>query len=167
MVFPVFTYEPLRGRYAIGTTVYELKHAPQNRDLVVQAWYPAAAGARAIRAGITTHPAILEQAYASFTGLPKPLFDSLRLVRTHAVVNAAVASEAQRFPVVLFSHGPLGANRSQSIFQMEALASAGFVAIAIDHTAYASTTIFPMVTRCCLARTRRGPCSLTSDQRRC
>jgi pimeloyl-ACP methyl ester carboxylesterase len=44
---------------------------------------------------------------------------------------------------VLFSHGPLGANRSQSIFQMEALASAGFIAIAIDHTGYASTTIFP------------------------
>ena len=47
------------------------------------------------------------------------------------------------FPVVLFSHGPLSANRSQSVFQMEALASRGFVVVAIDHTGYASTTIFP------------------------
>ena len=37
----------------------------------------------------------------------------------------------------------MGANRSQSVFQLEALASAGFVTIAIGHAGYASTTIFP------------------------
>jgi len=141
--FPVFRYERPTGRYAIGTAVYELKHGPGGRDLVIQAWYPAAAGVRGATAGITTHPLILERAYASFTGLPRPLFDSLRLVKTHAVINAPLASDTQQFPVVLFSHGPLGANRSQSIFQMEALATAGFVVVAIDHTGYASTTIFP------------------------
>ena len=108
----------------------------------MQAWYPIAPRATGATTGITTHPALLETAYASFTGLPRPLFDNLRLIRTHAVLEAPVA-RGRRFPVVLFSHGPLGANRSQSIFQLEALASAGFVAIAIDHTGYASTTIFP------------------------
>jgi predicted dienelactone hydrolase len=44
---------------------------------------------------------------------------------------------------VLFSHGPIGANRVQSVFLMEALASHGFIAIAIDHTGYASATVFP------------------------
>jgi len=141
--FPVFRYEHPTGRYAIGTAVYELKHGPGGRDLVIQTWYPAAAGVKGATAGITTHPLILERAYASFTELPRPLFDSLRLVKTHAIIDAPLASETQRFPVVLFSHGPLGANRSQSIFQMEALASSGFVVVAIDHTGYASTTIFP------------------------
>jgi predicted dienelactone hydrolase len=142
-MFPVFAYEQPRGRYAIGTAVYELKDGPRHRDVVVQAWYPAASGITGTTAGITTHPALLEAAYASFTGLPKPLFDALRLIKTHAVIKAPIAPDTPRFPVVLFSHGPLGANRSQSIFQMEALASAGFVTIAIDHTGYASTTIFP------------------------
>lgn len=141
-MFPVFEYQPLKGPYRIGTAVYQLAHAPGNRELVIQAWYPATAGARGPLARITTHPELLEAAYASFTGLPKPLFDHLRLVRTHAVINAPLIDGA-RLPVLLFSHGPLGANRSQSIFQMEALASAGFVVIAIDHTGYASTTIFP------------------------
>jgi predicted dienelactone hydrolase len=71
------------------------------------------------------------------------LFDHLRLIRTHAIANAPLTSGRNRFPVVLFSHGPGSANRSQSVFQMEALASHGFIAVAIDHTGYASTTIFP------------------------
>ena len=54
-----------------------------------------------------------------------------------------MARDRRQFPIVLFSHGPLSANRSQSIFQMEALASQGFIVFAIDHTGYASTTIFP------------------------
>ena len=141
-MFPVFEYQSLKGPHRLGTAVYQLPHAPGNRDLVIQAWYPAAASARGPLARITTHPELLEDAYASFTGLPRPLFDHLRLVRTHAVINAPLTDGA-RLPVLLFSHGPLAANRSQSIFQMEALASAGFVVIAIDHTGYASTTIFP------------------------
>lgn len=40
---------------------------------------------KGIAASITTHPALLETAYASFTGLPRPLFDNLRLIRTHAL----------------------------------------------------------------------------------
>ena len=54
-----------------------------------------------------------------------------------------MARDRRQFPIVLFSHGPPSANRSQSIFQMEGLASQGFVVFAIDHTGYASTTIFP------------------------
>ncbi len=142
-VFPVFHYDTLSGPYSIGTTVYELAGAPRGRSLVVQLWYPTPPDASGAIAGITTHPAPLEAAYGAFTGLPRSLFDRLRLVRTHARAGAPLASDRRSLPVVLFSHGPLGANRSQSIFQMEALASAGFVAIAIDHTGYASAAIFP------------------------
>ncbi len=143
MLFPVFSYEKPSGPYAVGTAEYELKDDVRNRGLVIQAWYPIAPGAKGAPTGITSRPDLLEAAYASFTGLPKPLFDNLRLVKTHAIQNAPMARNRDRFPVVLFSHGPLSANRSQSVFQMEALASRGFIVVAIDHTGYASTTIFP------------------------
>ena len=142
-LFPVFSYAAPSGPYGIGTTTYELKGAPQQRDLVVQAWYPTAQGLSGTPVGITSRPDLLQTAYASFTGLPRPLFDNLRLIRTHALADAPMARDRRQFPVVLFSHGPLSANRSQSIFQMEALASRGFIVFAIDHTGYASTTIFP------------------------
>lgn len=142
-LFPVFTYQVPTGPYGIGTAEYELKNNARHRDLVIQAWYPIARGAKGTPTGITSRPELLAAAYASFTGLPKPLFDNLRLVKTHAIPNAPVTRDRARFPVVLFSHGPLSANRSQSVFQMESLASRGFIVIAIDHTGYASTTIFP------------------------
>lgn len=141
--FPVFEYPNPGGSHGIGTAEYELKNAPRGRDLVIQAWYPVAGESRGNRAGITSRPELLEAAYASFTGLPEQLFQNIRFVKTHAIQNAALASDQPRFPVVLFSHGPLSANRSQSVFQMEALASRGFIVVAIDHTGYASTTIFP------------------------
>jgi hypothetical protein len=141
--FPVFDYEAPTGAYGIGTKTYAFDGGPGDRAIVVQAWYPVARGTPGRRVGITPHPEILQTAYASFTGLPSPLFDHLRLVRTHAIEGAALPGDGSSFPVVLFSHGPLSGNRSQSLFQMEALASHGFVAVAIDHTGYASTTIFP------------------------
>jgi predicted dienelactone hydrolase len=143
LFFPVFIYQVPSGPYGIGTAEYELKNAGGNRDLVIQAWYPIARDAKGAPAGITSRPELLAAAYASFTGLPRALFDNLRLVKTHAIPNKPVVRDRARFPVVLFSHGPLSANRSQSVFQMEALASRGFIVIAIDHTGYASTTIFP------------------------
>jgi len=114
LLFPVFTYEQPGGPYAIGTTEYELNDVSRQRDLVVQAWYPIDAGASGAPIGITSRPELLAAAYSSVTGLPTVFFDNLRLVRTHATHDAPVA-RGQRFPVVLFSHGPGSANRSQSI----------------------------------------------------
>jgi predicted dienelactone hydrolase len=145
-LFPVYNYAQPTGPYGIGTATYELKGAPLDRSLVVQAWYPTAPGLTGTPSSITSRTDLLQTAYASFTGLPRPLFDNMRLVRTHAMVGAPMApvtATRRKFPVVLFSHGPLSANRSQSIFQMEALASHGIIVFAIDHTGYASTTIFP------------------------
>jgi predicted dienelactone hydrolase len=143
--FPVFAYDEPTGPYSIGTAIYVLEHGPANRDLVAQAWYPVdrTTAHRNAPTGITSHPSKLAEAYGSFTGLPTALFDHLRLVKTHAVLDASIAGDRSTFPVVLFSHGPLAANRSQSVFQMEALASAGYIVVAIDHTGYASATIFP------------------------
>lgn len=120
-LFPVYSYAMPTGPYGIGTATYELKGAPLDRSLVVQAWYPAVPGLKGTPSQITSRTDLLQTAYASFTGLPRPLFDNMRLVLTHAMVGAPMApatADRRQFPVVLFSHGPLSANRSQSIFQM-------------------------------------------------
>jgi hypothetical protein len=132
LLFPVFSYAAPSGPYGIGTATYELPGGPQQRALVVQAWYPTGRGVSGTPVGITSRPDLFQTAYASFTGLPRPLFDNLRLVRTHALADVPMARDRRQFPIVLFSHGPLSANRSQSIFQMEALASRGFVGDAED-----------------------------------
>jgi hypothetical protein len=142
-VFPVFRFDEPGGKYGIGTAVYEVKDTARKRDLAFQVWYPTAPGAPGERASITTRPEAMKDAYAKVSGLPAALFDHLRLIRTHAVLRAHLAGEGKHFPVVLFSHGPIAANRSQSIFQMEALASHGFVVVAIDHTGASSVSIFP------------------------
>jgi predicted dienelactone hydrolase len=142
-LFPVYEYEKPSGPYGIGTADYEVPGATGGRTLVVQAWYPIAPGTIGDRAALTSRVDLLEGAYASFSGIPRVMFDNLRLIRTHAIRRAPLASHRQRLPVLLFSHGPLAANRTQSVFLMEALASSGFVVVAIDHTGYASTTIFP------------------------
>jgi predicted dienelactone hydrolase len=143
VLFPVWSYDQPSGTYGVGTAEYIASGASNERELVIQTWYPITAGAKGTTVGITSRPALLAAAYGSFTGLPAALFDNMRLVRTHALAGAPIAANRQRYPIVLFSHGPLSANRSQSIFMMEALASHGFLAVAIDHTGYASTTIFP------------------------
>jgi predicted dienelactone hydrolase len=43
----------------------------------------------------------------------------------------------------LFSPGFGAANRSQSLFQMQALASRGFIVVAIDHTRLTAPTVYP------------------------
>jgi predicted dienelactone hydrolase len=141
-LFPVFTYEHPAGPFGVGTADYELNDPVHHRDLVVQLWYPAERNRRGTPSGITARPELLATAYSAVTGLPTAMFDNLRLVRTHAHRGVPLA-DGGRFPIVVFSHGPGSANRSQSVFQMEALASRGFVVAAIDHTGYASTTIFP------------------------
>ena len=142
-VFPVFSYDPPAGKFGVGTTVYEVHDSARTRDLAIQVWYPTVLGARGPIAAITTRPELLKDAYGRASGLPGALFDNLRLIRTHAVMNAPLPSGKDRYPVVLFSHGPIAANRSQSIFQMEALASHGFVVVAIDHVGASSVTVFP------------------------
>jgi predicted dienelactone hydrolase len=149
-VFPVFAFEQPTGPYVIGTAVYTFPNGPawpehpdERRDLAVQVWYPADPQSSGSRAPMTTRPDALAAAYASLTGMPAAMFDHLRLIHTHAIANAPVSNRQAAFPVVLFSPGFGVANRSQSIFQMEALASHGFIVAAIDHTGLSGPTIFP------------------------
>jgi hypothetical protein len=77
---------------------------------------------------------------ARYLGLPSFFLDHAALVRTHSVPAAPAAGGAP-FPVVVYSHGWNGF-RTVNLNQSEALASHGYVAVAVDHTYGAMVTVF-------------------------
>ncbi|GIH96782.1 dienelactone hydrolase family protein [Planobispora siamensis] len=145
--FPVPVFPEPSGRFAVGTHVAQWTdpRRPESftadphdrRTVVVQLWYPAqkspAGARRAQYLARTEHEArTVSDALARQVGLPGFLVDGIPRARTHAVVDAPVAGEGERFPVVLFSPGSSGV-RTQNTAWAEELASHGYVVAALDH----------------------------------
>jgi dienelactone hydrolase len=65
---------------------------------------------------------------------------SLSLVKTRSFVSAPIATSRPTYPVLLFS-GPV--NRFQNTFEVEEMASNGFIVIGIDHPYDSDLVIFP------------------------
>ncbi|MEH7649105.1 alpha/beta hydrolase family protein, partial [Bacillus toyonensis] len=66
----------------------------------------------------------------------------LGLTKTHSYQDAKPLQDKEKFPLLLFGHG-MGLYGQQNTFQLEELASQGYVVIALNFTGYAATTIFP------------------------
>jgi predicted dienelactone hydrolase len=109
------------GPYAVGVTRVELRDEARGRTLLTEIWYPADESAR----GAAPSPA--------GEYLPPDLAflaDGATLDLT-AVREAPIAPDGP-FPLIAFSHGS-GGIRFQNTFQVEHLASHGYVVIAPDH----------------------------------
>ncbi len=139
------------GPYAVGTTILHLvdENRPdalgdptQPRELMAQIWYPAAADAGGELAPYLDHLDAAAPVLAERLGLPAFFLGHIRLTHTHAYVDAPIAAGEAPYPVLLFSHGWQGM-RAQNTFQMEELASRGYVVIAPDHTHAAVFTVLP------------------------
>ncbi len=140
------------GPYAVGTRTFHLvdtsrtelfsqsKTAP--RELMVQLWYPAQKPAKDKPAPFVADFEIGGPAIARRLGFPPFTVRHIDLVRTHSHEEALLLPGAKRFPTVIFSHGYMGI-RSQNTWQMEALASQGYVVVAPNHTYGAIITVFP------------------------
>jgi predicted dienelactone hydrolase len=137
--FPVFMLPEPRGPYAIGTFVAhmvdrgrherhsDLPNAP--REFMIQVWYPA-------------KPEKGKRAWYRDPRMNTWRSDHLRLVQTHAFWNLPVAEQPQTFPVLLFSPSS-GGNRDQNTFEVEELASQGYVVVGLDHPYSSSRVVFP------------------------
>ncbi len=140
IVYPVFRLPVPDGPYRIGTASYHLidqnraePFSPKpgaRREVMMQVWYPADPGA----AG----KAELYRSRAETT------WESsyLTLVRTHALAGVAVAKAQPRYPVVIFDPSWHGVS-NQSLFQVEELASHGFIVAGVDHPYSSGVTVFP------------------------
>lgn len=126
------------GPYPVGSQVFRWidpdRDEPatddphDHRNVVVQAWYPAEPG-EGERVCYIDGLGRLPSWVSLIPGLVMQRYDR---IDTHARVDAPVATQRARWPVVLFSPG-YGASRAFYSGLLADLASRGFVVLALDH----------------------------------
>jgi hypothetical protein len=151
ILLPIPTPLPPTGPFDVGTTSFEWVdesrtelYAPEpggQRRLMVQVWYPIEPGSSTKRAPYLENVALASGAIAENFDLPPFLLGHLPLARSNAYLDALPAGGSQ-YPVLFFSHGWTGM-RVQNTYQMEELASHGYVVFSPDHTYGSVVTIFP------------------------
>lgn len=139
-VLPIAALPEPTGPYSVGIIDRELVDEERGRRLMASIWYPA--DETGTFAPLTQHPDAVAKALGNLTGLPGLPFQQLQYFTTHATANVAIASEAEPFPVLVFSHGMVGL-RLQNSPMLQELASWGYIVVAIDHTDAAAVTVFP------------------------
>jgi hypothetical protein len=131
------------GSYPVGRMACHWRDASRNeestalsqggrRELVGWIWYPAAQGSDAQPA--TYLPAGWE-ALGQFWGFQPD--DA----RGHAYLDAPIAADHDRYPVLLFS--PAGFPPLSLAAILEEVASHGYVVVGINHTSESTITVFP------------------------
>jgi predicted dienelactone hydrolase len=152
MVVPVFRFPPPTGPYAIGTLTYHWVDTTRSeaftadpharRELMMQIWYPAQAQASGPRTAYLPDAGALMSAFARIQDRPAFIFGHLKYVMTHAMASAPAASDLPAFPVLLFLEGASGF-RQMNTYQVEQLASRGYIVVTIDQPGAAAAVIFP------------------------
>lgn len=151
-LLPVFSFDKPTGSYPVGTTVFhwvdEQRREPYSenpedrRELMVQIWYPAVEDSGIKQGTYIKNAAKMSEAISSMINFPGFALSHLGLVKTHALPEAALSGSESRYPVLVFSHGMLGF-RNHNTFQVEELASHGYIVVGIDHVYDAAATVFP------------------------
>jgi pimeloyl-ACP methyl ester carboxylesterase len=141
-----------KGPYAVGTRTYHLvdcarteqfsKDKSELRELMVQVWYPAEKPDKGHFAPFVADFDIGGPAISRRFNFPPFTMRHIDLVRTHSYQDAPLLEAVEALPVLTFSHGYLGL-QSQNTWQMEELASQGYVVVAPNHTYGAVITVFP------------------------
>ncbi len=175
-LFPVFSLPEPTGQYAVGITDIHLvdKHRQELnseqegdfRELMVTAWYPVDVDVQgesstywpASDAGVMSQYLLQGVTGKTFSFL----FSHLANVKTHALINAPIATNNSdlagppladglsmagalannSFPVLIYSHG-YGSFSRQNTVLMEELASHGYIVFAINNTYWSMATVFP------------------------
>jgi len=152
VIFPIPDPYPITGPYQVGTTEIHLIDPNRNeiygedanapREFMAQIWYPAEPGQSDQQ--VQWMPAIKYAAPAIADKLDLPAFTlgHLKYVLANAFLEAKPIQNGSTFPVLIFSHGWEGF-KEQNIYQVEELASHGYVVIGISHTYGAVITVFP------------------------
>ncbi|MCE5172719.1 hypothetical protein LQV63_25960 [Paenibacillus profundus] len=109
---------------------------------MVQIWYPASSTAKGKTAPYIADAAPYAEGFNKVMKLPKKIYTGLDLVKTHAIENAKLADTDSKYPVLVFSHGFTG-YKNQNTFQVEQLASHGYIVVGIDHTYSSVASVFP------------------------
>ena len=151
ILLPVFTFEQPTGPYKVGTVTYDWKDEQREetftsdpgdkRELMVQIWYPADSQAKGRTAPYISNADVFAEGFSTILNLPKALFTTFGYVKTHAIESAELSQKESTYPVLLFSHGFSG-HKNQNTFQVEQLASHGYIVVGIDHTYSSTASVF-------------------------
>ncbi len=150
-VFSTVRFDKPTGDYAVGTFDTEMTDSSRTenalpgqhryRRLLVQFWYPATNAGGFGKAKYHPYPGVFEGDLLKLLDIPKFMLSRLSRSTGNALVNAPVSTLATPYPVIIFSHGMNG-SRFQNTYQMEELASHGYIVASIEHTFTASGTVF-------------------------
>jgi hypothetical protein len=141
------------GTFAVGTQTFYWQDADRTeifgtsagegpRRLMVQVWYPAVKGETLKTVPYVDDPSAFSRGAAKMYHAPGWIANYVGLIQTHSARDAALEQSNQPFPVLIFSHGWNG-YRTQNTYQMEELASHGYVVFAPDHTYGSIAVTFP------------------------
>ncbi len=149
---PVPSPYPISGPHPVGTREIHLvdpdrvelygEDPTAPRELMVQVWYPAAPEKSDRRASWMPGIQSAAPAIAEKLDLPSFTLDHLKYVNANAFWEAPFLISEEPYPLLIFSHGWEGF-KEQNIYQVEELASHGYVVVGINHTYGAIHTLFP------------------------
>lgn len=152
VLLPVFRFEEPTGPYDIGTVTYYWVDGSRSdvfssdpktrRELMVQIWYPAKKGSKLPLAPYVEDAGALATAQARLHGWPSFMLAHLKHIKSNARTGSPMAGDRPNFPVLVFLEGITG-YRQMNTFQVEYLASRGYVVVAIDQPYVAATVVFP------------------------
>lgn len=152
LLMPVFSFEEPTGPHRIGTKLYHWvdhqrnepysKNPNNRRELMVQIWYPAAEKSKGDSEPYIRNINELSKGLEKTLSIPAFAFSHMELVKSHSFIDLQLSDSENHYPILLFSHGFNGF-RNQNTFQVEELASQGYIVLSIDHTFDAAATVFP------------------------
>ena len=121
-VFPVPELPETGGRFQVGTRIVEIpRSGPLDPPLIAQVWYPSRHAA-----------AVAARWLPDETLAPQFPFHRMAAAKIKVTVDAPAAAGKEPWPVIFYEHAWLG-HRNENVAQVMALASRGFVIVAVDH----------------------------------
>ncbi|MCI3180919.1 hypothetical protein C5708_11675 [Caulobacter sp. CCUG 60055] len=151
-LFPMFDLPAPDGPFGVGGTRLKLEDLKRpevhtanpldHRELMIQVWYPADAGATGPVQPVFQHVDRLRDEMNRHGWPLGWMVTHLGQIHTHTVAAAPLARGREAFPVIVFSHG-LGSAGVQNTVLCEALASHGYVVVSIEHSYDGAATVFP------------------------
>jgi dienelactone hydrolase len=141
ILLPVFRLPALTGPHKVGTQVRHIRdesrrdpfanHSDGVRELMIQIWFPVDPSVRNLPMSPYRDRRITTLKSAHFA-----------LVETHSMLGAQLSQSEGRYPVLLYTPSWSGI-RTECTFQVEELASHGYVVVGIDHPYSSSKVVFP------------------------
>ena len=151
-LMPVSLFKQPTGPFLVGTTLYHWvdygreeplsKDPKDRRELMVQIYYPAGDKGKGNREPYIRNSHEIAKGMAKDLSIPAFTLSHLGLVESYAFTEARMSDSEKQYPVLLFSHG-LGGFRNQNTFEVEELASQGYIVVCIDHAYDAVATVYP------------------------